>query len=1558
MSNCEITLKLGNKDSMTFNSDRELDGELLRQASTLKSWYKLSNGKLDKIFQVDTQAEALDIVDEISKEYKEALRTRGYSKESDVKDPELERITEGDLEMKGHISGTISVSATVKSIGGKGDLNSKAISGFNKDWENAFRTMEAKAKYGNNVEQYGPHLYDADITEKWKKQEAKNNLTAKLGEDVHIIKELIFRHHNDPSIVIDDSKCKYLKGETFTKSLTVLQNIANSIIAKYPGAKFIPEYSIISKKFDNNIQEYLKNNGQPGRMQSSGRLDLLIIDKDGKAHIYDWKTSLHPVGDWAEMDNAKCRENGWKTSAQKITNLLQIGSYGAILQQYGLEVGDKVLECFLLDFDVTKDASGNWIPSDIKPVRYDPPVANPKGITQQSMANARQQQMEFIYTNNRFIDCSNLKPSNDILKTIFPETDLANTHIKQFEASIEYYKKKPNFIHELKNPDSNEYKRGNRFVFFKNGLGNKTAEPVYCKTMEEVDEKLKEYVAELEKYKSTELLHFAKNLQKVMATTGMSDDAIYGEWLSAFNDESRTFLIQSFKKYYKNGWSLVQNDDLNSNGIFLFNKNDKMEMVILTEKDPRYLIRLNDHENICGTKLADNANGTDPYFMFKSYTGNMLFMKGMAILATNPKLLGDCKLAGMKVVNPWHATEFYSYSNSKLVDNWNLICKTFPETHAPTMSMDDFMNDTDAYMATALELSCSLDYNIFADKICATNPDKEYTTEVITDMMYKMRKEYGEESCNSVQTDVGRVYYNLSQALLAADGYCFTDEADYAKYLNAISPSGTHITAADQSNSVLVRSMGKLMSYYREMYTSSFTNIASQFTELVTKVFDTWGFNAAVDSPTKFWAQFFEQDENGNVTTMRLKNPNSEFFTKGCTKEQTESAQNLIEFIADYFNSIKHPNWGEEQIIMAKATGEYYEMPLQEASFGQFVRDQYNRNGILGVGKGLWNSFKSSVKPLSEEVFEGGRKTQREYEAKRSPYVGAFNPYLNITDKQRTDLLAQNNREWCTDIQTLFLETAAAQCVTNASKKIIPQCLAFKTALKWSNSIGAYTPELSEWMEKYINNKVLKQKINDASLDWVKDVIGALKSITSAATLGFSTRPFARELLVDLYQANTRAFTKILPDITCDDFTWAMSVVGRYTPISLGGENKLVELCKRFAMSSYSASEMAFSEKVKKYGLRQGWNEMMYLGSKLPDDLFRMAICIAKMRHEGCFDAYVESDDGQIEYQIWKDKRFDKLFNSDGTIIKKEDSDDKLEWARQNSKYLQYIQDWKKVGIEVEYGKTLPDCYSPHEKATVRSMASSLYGFFDTEDKSLVSATVLGSLFMQYKTFISAKISQHAKIAGWENLWHTYQVTDDETGELMYKRLATDEEKAEGKGKWIFLKESELTEADRENAIPWMHESGTFSQGMIQATGSFIQELLNCRTQEDFNLLWKDENRRAQLINGLSDTLGLLVFAAIIKLIYGADTVNNKQDQDWWTQWSYGVLIGFAEDGPVNHVVSSALGDGTPPAISSIQQWMTTCNSVLSGNRSVANGLVSAFGATRELRGLSMFGKR
>ena len=495
--------------------------------------------------------------------------------------------------------------------------------------------------------------------------------------------------------------------------------------------------------------------------------------------------------------------------------------------------------------------------------------------------------------------------------------------------------------------------------------------------------------------------------------------------------------------------------------------------------------------------------------------------------------------------------------------------------------------------------------------------------------------------------------------------------------------------------------------------------------------------------------------------------------------------------------------------------------------------------------------------------------------------------------------------------------------------------------------------EINKAIETFIDAKVLHKNINPESLDFLRDCLGIIKSITSFAAIGFNTRLFTKEMLADIYQTTTRSATGLIPaengHVSVDSMWEALGIVASETPVSFSTMNLMAYLNKRYALSSMSYAEMADTNKIKKWGFGQFDGSDAYITSKLPDDYFRLTVAVARMIEDGSFKAY-EEDGQSFIYRIHKDKRFNKLFKPDGTIIKPEEAEDLKEWKKQDDRYRGYIEAWSKAGFQIEYGDTLPDAYSPDEKASLRRSASNMFGDFDAEDKSLLAHRLLGSAWMQYKTWLGAKVNQHFKSAGFENQWRTY-IEKAENGEELWQIV--DPEDTETHGAPRYVPKSEVTDeeiASGKASPVWITE-GTYSLGMMQATGQFLADV--CTWDLDkFMEHWNNPILRGQLLNGLMDTLGLLLFLAALKAIFGEDVVNNKSEQDWITQWSYGVLVGFAEDGPINMIFGSVVGDMNPPSLIAIQRWAQTANSVLAGNKTIGEGLITSFGATKELTGL------
>lgn len=139
--------------------------------------------------------------------------------------------------------------------------------------------------------------------------------------------------------------------------------------------------------------------------------------------------------------------------------------------------------------------------------------------------------------------------------------------------------------------------------------------------------------------------------------------------------------------------------------------------------------------------------------------------------------------------------------------------------------------------------------------------------------------------------------------------------------------------------------------------------------------------------------------------------------------------------------------------------------------------------------------------------------------------------------------------------------------------------------------------------------------------------------------------------------------------------------------------------------------------------------------------MHRMGLLIAKMKSDGSFDAHELDDRGILVYNWKKDKRFEHFAKGETTHEN---------YLKEKNLYETMIEDFNTAGFRNEDGSlldaknldALPQAYTRTEGQSIKNYADLLYGHYDEESKSLLYDTLFGAVFMQYKTFITAKLEQ------------------------------------------------------------------------------------------------------------------------------------------------------------------------------------------------------------------------
>jgi hypothetical protein len=210
-----------------------------------------------------------------------------------------------------------------------------------------------------------------------------------------------------------------------------------------------------------------------------------------------------------------------------------------------------------------------------------------------------------------------------------------------------------------------------------------------------------------------------------------------------------------------------------------------------------------------------------------------------------------------------------------------------------------------------------------------------------------------------------------------------------------------------------------------------------------------------------------------------------------------------------------------------------------------------------------------------------------------------------------------------------------------------------------------------------------------------------------------------------------------------------------------------------------------YTERIKtgQHGIFN-FENFAYKMSSRPDYYNRMAIIVAKMLEDGSWDALTVKD-GKLHYDWKKDKRYYHLANN----IRGEAYDREKALLYANARQFQLEHAMSKDGktpFEIPSGNELPDlpgAYTTLEMESMKSLCDLIYGYYSHEKKSLIHYTMLGSMFMQMKTYWSGKKNQYLAPGGvrvrgnWEYIKNSdgeqmyYQV--DEQGNILYDKEPT-----------------------------------------------------------------------------------------------------------------------------------------------------------------------------------------
>ena len=1302
----------------------------------------------------------------------------------------------------------------------------------------------------------------------------------------------------------------------------------------------------------------MKNNANVVR----GYLDVVIQDSNGQLHTYDIKLSGHSITDWWGGNGSNWKYD--EISAQQM-------AYATMARQWGIEFNT----VGIIPAHIVYDEDGS-----IKSVAQE-------AFKEFSLTNKYAIACERYFPVHRKTDTETIKQLSKLTEELYPGLQLSTT-VKAMEMSKDYVMQ--NMVGAKKSDG-----KYHLHLDYEDSLIGKE---FIAESKEEMERFVVEtYIPKINERYSQELRGLAKSIRTIASSKigeASKTEQLY-EMARGFskNKDTQDWIVSKFKKFVvQGGWDLVSDDEnlLADYGIFVFVRNGLAEVIMLDNSDLYGLVELGRTKNttVLGNLKHDLSEGMDDLNIMKSLRGNLLLMKAMAFISQNTgTLFNNIKIQAVRAMNLRWCQEI-DEANDKLVNNWDTLAGFYNLAHAsdPSATMlrtiktreakdNPFLSSGLAYVQRANDivetfLDAQIHFKEHADALSRFTDD---TAEDILKYMKNLKassKVRVENSANwTTYSEELEAYQFLARAYMAVRGFIISAQNGIGDYVSGgIFATGSRTSSPAESNSPALRLFNQIDSTYEQKLRDEFMKVVQPWQVQMLKVYEENGIDKVFGGDErKLFKYCFETDKDGNITSdfclIPPDAPDHPYFKDGKHPE----LKKLVKMFLEQINEIRIPDEAERLALSMKRGSIYYQVPLTETSFRHKAAQGGLTSALKAEAQSIFDEMKNFMygKPLSNFEIKQFKSIDREQ---------VYDPYLSTSEEsqefrrkqlteqeiEETDESGKTNKRvykvsnFETSLDTIFLKAMASALRARVSQEFMPLFTGLRCILAYNDNVqGAELESVRKAVDDFIKSAVFGKKLIPPEFQKIDAIIRILKKVTSTVVLAGSSVAFTREMITSTLRTS---FNKAFDPIMKGQFT-ENEYLNSIADIILNSHENVDVLSfysqMNFAYGLANVSQEQMDRAAKTGFLNpHNWEEdLLFMTSTSPDFVHRNAILCAILKHRGSYEAYSLNEDKELVYDMSKDKYYEIFWKYKDDYDKITDRKTKELYKLQEGHYLNALEDWnRKYGLDLKYGDLLPHSLSPTEANGIKVYADHMFGNYDASTKSLIQKGMLGSIMFQFKTYSINRFLQIFRNKGTINVTRQHVMQTDDGDEVWEIPSLTAEEIAKY-GARRLVKKSEISEEDLNRANPVIQFGGTGTAGTLVIDLEILRDAVLDRDR--FMENWKNNKvYRAQLYLSLIDNLGMLFIAMLLKLLYGEETTKDLYNQDWWTRWTYTVLMGVAQDGPIDQVVGGLVGDGTPPAFSILKSFYTNAYRVITGEDTAMFGFMNSFGATRQFAGM------
>ena len=1531
---------------LVFQSELQLDDFLIEK-------YPLVSKYPDLAFSKSVTLSTYDTIMQFKKE-SEDLKYSSSSVENGKNDIEPTRVTK-----KNHI-GVNDFLKGLKTLDGDLLFPEFILENYWKEirprWAGGkFDPEEAEAIFGKN-QPTKPIIGDAEfdqarqiIEDKWKAQ-------GQIGSELHKVLQKYFSKTKDGKFIKDLNDDflinNYLPSQINTdlvppkvlkSMLQYCRDLEKQLKEQFgENLIFIPEVPI------SGVTKQLDEQGNPKNLL--GVIDLLVLDSNGVPHIVDYKTSPRP---YIEQYNQK----GYN-SAKVLAFKYQLGVYERLLKKYGINTSQSKLFIAPIQLsDFSRDNNNNWTYSGVK---EHPGYLEDLTYDIKNNLNLQENIDEFLpapFVTNTTTD-NMLEYVTNIMKKWFPKynsspdaitDDMVRDLIKEAGAD------KPD-------PETGKWKYSPKNGRWRDVQGN---------SYEELFSKLKRKLVNIANNKINLTQTIKGGLKEAI-----KDENPYYEFVRDSIPEDPEGVTGWFRnrmsKYCNSHWEVVDCEAAEYLGCILVRnkENNQIDVVKITTSIPdRHLPLIKGRSKLTAMFEDDRtALKKQNSLIADGLTGNIELMEAMLVLNNIPQLFEENAVLGeVSVYNPLLGGKGLSMPNEQLLycfnelDNFESVGKNNFKNSKIKVSnyYDIFFRRFKEIVYSAQQDKSKKRFAKFTEAVSVL--DKLYGNPIeLRLQLLKLRDEF-----RNTFREVDRIakYDNISQpqveifrmlemAIGELDGINFTQITKTQKGLLSNLINNLNINNPGTLNNPMLDKLTSLVTTAYQNVRDTDIRYLGEIRKKVNSLKTSKNFSylkeRTIGNQADLYKRMIRFTDDGEIL---LKNPDDP--ASGLSAEERD-------FLSYFLNIVNHNRYKdktEEELEEMKLMGsdDYFRLPLMPGNMASIA----SHKGLLTAIKDKFQDWNpKQIKKRMKEKIEGFMdSTDQKYE---KASVGELWEMTNMFDAGENKLVRDKLiQDKGTDFFEYNLERLLLKHITAYSMKenldlIFPtlQSIAIHISDSGMAQNTEYVDEL-DYLLKYIKNKIFNISLVDENSKVLYGVTQKLMGAASKLALAFNPHQYYQYLdqiwkdisLVIRKPDGSQAFTK-------QNMLDSMKAVGK--DMLRFGNN--LTLCE-WINSLYGINDMdmnTYSEKLKsdQTGFWNFWS-LAYRTSSRPDYYSRMTIFGAQMRGDGCWDAH-SIVDGKLVYDWKKDKRFDAYANNRVNDPK---------YKQQQALYYTIAQQMVKEhtrnsdGSLFKVGDALPKAYTVQQAESNKALADSIYGYYSHEKKSLIQSTFIGSLLFQMNTYFSSKKNQFLAPEGIKLQGRYVQLEKDgvkyfhklnENGEI------TPDVTTEDTGFPFYVWEGRWEEGILNSC--WQILKGSYQNGFKEGN---IREGLNYIVNDIWNA--EDEQLRKMYRSNLGQLLyDLLMLLFVGTLGVGALTtfvnedVKNRGNDTFESaavntamRMSVRMLDASTDDFNFFKAIFGRGMQWTPFSIQTLNRTVETFSNVVSGDKSLYQGLINSVAATR-----------